>query len=148
MQSQPVTTQQMASFIYDLVCCIQLFFGIYLSSVCFLSSKSDSDSSRCEVALMTLKGSIQDILQSPHCAANCLQFIHSRSSHVQITCITLGMSHHDMQHMCRMVQRDSSAIKADRLEITFILALFHWPKPLTNVGGEEPEYSDNPPYPS
>ena len=32
---------------------------------------------------------------------------------------------------------DSSAIKFDRVEIAFILALFHWPKPLTDEGGEK-----------
>ena len=45
-----------------------------------------------------------------------------------------------VQHvMCHVVQRDISAVKFDRDEITFILALFHWLKPLTGEGGEETE---------
>ena len=39
--------------------------------------------------------------------------------------------------MCHMVRRDSSAIMFDRVEITFILAVFYWLKPLTNEGREE-----------
>ena len=43
-----------------------------------------------------------------------------------------------MQHvMCHLVRRDSSAVKSDRVEIAFILALFYWLKPLNNEGGEE-----------
>ena len=33
--------------------------------------------------------------------------------------------------------RDSSATKFDRVEITFISAVFYWLKPLTDEGGEE-----------
>ena len=39
--------------------------------------------------------------------------------------------------LCHLVQRDSSAVKFDRVEIAFILALFYWLEPLTNEGGEE-----------
>ena len=53
---------------------------------------------------------------------------------MQIICSTLGAYH--MQHvMCHMVQGDRSAV--DRVDITFILALCHWLKPLTDAGGEE-----------
>ena len=46
-------------------------------------------------------------------------------SRVQIMCSTY--SAHHMQHvMCHVVQRDSSAIKFDGVEITFILAVFYW----------------------
>ena len=54
-------------------------------------------------------------------------------NHLQITCSTSGAYH--VQRVCNMVRRDSSAIKSDILEIAFILALFHWVKPLTNEGG-------------
>ena len=39
--------------------------------------------------------------------------------------------------MCHVVQRDSPAIKFDRVEIAFVLAFFYWLKPLTDEGGEE-----------
>ena len=43
-----------------------------------------------------------------------------------------------VQHvMCHVVQRDSSVNKFDRLEITFISALFYQLKLLTDEGGEE-----------
>ena len=55
---------------------------------------------------------------------------------VQITCNTLSAYH--VQHgMCHVVQKDSSAVKCDRAEITFTLALFYWLRLLTNEGGEE-----------
>ena len=41
------------------------------------------------------------------------------------------------QHVCHVVRRDSSATKFDRVEISFILALLHWVKPLTDEGREE-----------
>ena len=52
---------------------------------------------------------------------------------VQITCNT--SSAHHLQHVvCHVVQRDSSAIKFDRIEIAFILALIYWLKRLTVEG--------------
>ena len=51
-----------------------------------------------------------------------------------------------MQHTRRLscagghlpkVQKDSSAVGFDSVEIAFLLALFHWLKPLTNKGGKE-----------
>ena len=36
-----------------------------------------------------------------------------------------------------LVRRDSSAIKFDRVEIAFILALFYWLKPLTDEDAEK-----------
>ena len=42
---------------------------------------------------------------------------------VQTTCNALG-AHHVQLVMCHVVRRDSSAIKFDRVEITFIFALF------------------------
>ena len=46
--------------------------------------------------------------------------------------------------VCHKVQRGSS-VKFDRAEMAFILALFHWLKPLTDEGREETEYLENPP---
>ena len=57
------------------------------------------------------------------------------SNRVEITCNTLGAYH--VQHVCHVVQSGSSAIKFDRVEISHILALFYWLKPLTGEGGEE-----------
>ena len=39
--------------------------------------------------------------------------------------------------MSHMLQRDNSATKSYRVEIAFILALFHCLKPLIGEGGEE-----------
>ena len=44
-----------------------------------------------------------------------------------------------------MIGRGSSAIKFERVEITFILALFYWLKPLTEEEREESgEPGENP----
>ena len=81
------------------------------------------------IIIITLKGTIRDCLQSPHCAANCLQHVRSsgpgaivcksRATHrALITC--------KCHVTCHLIRRDSSAIKFDRVEIAFILALFYW----------------------
>ena len=41
--------------------------------------------------------------------------------------------------MCHVSLRESSAVKFDRAEIAFTLALFHRQKPLADEGGEETE---------
>ena len=52
-------------------------------------------------------------------------------SGVQIMCNTSSGYH--LQHaVCHLVQRDSSAIMSDRVEIAFILALSYRLKPLTD----------------
>ena len=85
----------------------------------------------------TLTGAIRDFLKSPHCAVICLCTFKCRNC-VQITCNTSGAFH--AQHtVCHVVRIDSSAIKFDRAEIAFILASFHWLKPLTDERGEETE---------
>ena len=52
-------------------------------------------------------------------------------NHVQITCNTPD-AYHLHPAVFHLVRRDSSAVKLDRVEITFILALFYWLKPLTD----------------
>ena len=75
------------------------------------------------IIIIAFKGAIRDFLQSPHSAANCLQHVRSsgpgatvcksRATHVAlITC--------KCHVTCRLVRRDSSAIKFDRVEIAFI----------------------------
>ena len=65
-----------------------------------------------KIIIIALKGAIQDLLQSPHCAANRLQHIHSSGLDA-----TMCKSHatHRLSRVtcdsCHMVQRDSSAIK-------------------------------------
>ena len=54
-------------------------------------------------------------LQSPHCAANCLQH-----NHLQITCDT-STAYYVQYASCHLVQRDSLAIKVERVETAFIL---------------------------
>ena len=61
----------------------------------------------------------------------------SRATHrALITCNT-SSPYHVQYIVCHAVRRNSSAIKFDRVEIAFILALFHWLKSLTSEGGEE-----------
>ena len=56
--------------------------------------------------------------------------------HLQITCNT-SSAYHVQPAICHSVRMDSSAIKFDRVEITFISASFYGLKPLTDEGGEE-----------
>ena len=59
---------------------------------------------------------------------------------VQITCNTLGA--YRVQHVVyHVVRRDSLAVKFDRVEIAFSLALFYCLKPFTDEGWEETEVS-------
>ena len=75
------------------------------------------------IIIIAFKGAIPDFLQSPHSAANCLQHVRlsgpgaivckSRATHrALITC--------KCPVTCHLVQRDSSAVKFDRIEIAFI----------------------------
>ena len=59
-----------------------------------------------------------------------------RHNRVKITYNTLS-AYHVQRVVCHLVRRDSSAIKFDRVEISFILALLYWLKPLTDEGGKE-----------
>ena len=69
------------------------------------------------ITIIAFKGAIRDFLQSPHCAANCLQHVRSSGpgrNRVQITCNTSSTYH--VQHVtCHVVRRDSAAIKFDRV---------------------------------
>ena len=75
----------------------------------------------------------REFLQSPHYTANCLHRMlwWPGCNCMQITCCTSGAYH--MQHvMCHMVRQVISAITFDRVEILFILVLFHWLKPFNS----------------
>ena len=79
--------------------------------------------------IIAFKGSIRDVLQSLHSAANCLQ--HVRSSGLGAIVCKSCATHRALitckcHVTCHLVRRDSSAIKFDRVEITFIWALFYW----------------------
>ena len=59
---------------------------------------------------------------------------------MQITCNTSSAYH--VQHVVyHVLRRDSSAIKFDRVEIAFILAMFHWLKPQTDKGWQQARLS-------
>ena len=81
------------------------------------------------IIIIAFKGSIRDVLQSPHCTVNRLQHIHTLKwpgrNRVQITYNT-SSAYHMQRVTCHVVWRDSSAIKVDRVVIIFILALFYW----------------------
>ena len=65
-----------------------------------------------------IEGHNSRFLQSPHCAMNHLQHIHS-SGKGAITCNTSSANH--VQHvMCHFVWRDSSAVKFDRADIALV----------------------------
>ena len=53
-----------------------------------------------------------------------------------ITCNT-SSAYRVQRVVCHLVRRDSSAIKFDRAEIAFILALLYGLKPSADEGGEE-----------
>ena len=55
-----------------------------------------------------------------------------RNNRVKITCNTPS-AYHVQRVVCHLVRRDSSAIKFDRVEIVFILALLYWLKPLNDA---------------
>ena len=59
-----------------------------------------------------------------------------KHNRVQITCNTLS-TYHVQRVVCRLVRMDSSDIKFDRVEMSCILALLYWVKPLTDEEGEE-----------
>ena len=79
------------------------------------------------IIILAFKGAIQDFLQSPQSAANCLQHACSsgpgaivRKSRATRRALIPCNCH----VTCHLVWRDSSAIKFDRDEITFIWAYF------------------------
>ena len=91
------------------------------------------------IIIIAFKGAVWDFWQSPHSTSKCLPtrtLKLLRHNHVQITCNT-SCDYHVHCVICHLVWRDSSAMKFDRNEIAFILALFYWMKPLTDEGGEE-----------
>ena len=75
------------------------------------------------IIIIAFKGAIQDFLQSPHSAANRHQ--HVRSSGPGVIVCKSRATHRALitckcHDTCHLVQRDSSAIKFDRVEIAFI----------------------------
>ena len=95
-----------------------------------------------------LKGVIQDFLQSPHSAANCLQ--HVRSSGPGAIVCKSRATHRALitwkcHVTCHLVWRDSSAIKFDRVDIAlFELYFIGWTiKPMKE--GRKPEYLEKTP---
>ena len=73
--------------------------------------------------MIALKGAIQDFTISSLCrkpSPTC-RLKWSGHSRVQITCNTSSAY---VQHVCHVVQRDSSAIMFDRVEISFTLAFY------------------------
>ena len=77
------------------------------------------------------------VISSLHCELSPTRTLKwPRHNCVKITCNT-SSAYHVQNVVCHLVRRDSSAIKFDRVEITFILALLYSLKPLTNEGGEE-----------
>ena len=91
------------------------------------------------LVIVLLNFTIHDFLQSSSRAINCFQvytLTWPRLFCVQILYNTLVAYH--MHHVCHVVQRDSSVIGFNGVEIVFILSfLFLWLKPLTTEGVEE-----------
>ena len=85
------------------------------------------------------------ILKWPGCNVSST---YSQVAWLQSLRITYSRSsaYHVQYVMCHLMRRDSSAIKFDRVEIAFILALFYWLKPLPDKEGMKPEYSEKTPY--
>ena len=75
------------------------------------------------IIIISFKGAIRDVLQSPHSAANCLRHVRS-SGPVAIVCKSRA-THRALitckcHITCHLARRDSSAIKFDRVEIAFV----------------------------
>ena len=51
---------------------------------------------------------------------------------MKITCNT-SSAYHVQCVVCHLVRRDGLAVTFDRVEIAFILALFYWLKPLSDL---------------
>ena len=81
------------------------------------------------IIMIAFKSAIQDFLQSPHFAVNCLQHVRSSGQGAILckSCVT-----HQVLITCNMlcnvpcVHKDSSVSKFDRVETAFILALSYW----------------------
>ena len=71
------------------------------------------------VIIIAFKDAIQDFLQSPHSATNCLQHVCTLKwlgrSHVQIMCNTSSAYHVQVSCYIPWVQRDSSTSKFSRV---------------------------------
>ena len=100
------------------------------------SSRSSSSFSLSDMHVNTgpiiiaFKGAIWDFLPS-HSAVNCLQVQHVCSSGPGAIMCKSRATHRALitckcHFMCHLEQRDSSAIKSDRVEIAFIWALLYW----------------------
>ena len=90
-------------------------------------------------ATIALKGAnrnFYNLLTAPRIVSNTCAQVARAQSRVQITCNT-SSAYREKHVACRVVRRDSSAIKFGRVEFTFILATFYWLNPLTDGGGEE-----------
>ena len=90
------------------------------------------------IIIIALKGAIGDfcnLLTAPRTVSSTYAQV-ARANHMQITCNT-SSAYHVQSAVCHLEQRDSSAVKFDRIEIEFILAFFWWLKPLNDEGGEE-----------
>ena len=69
-------------------------------------------------------GAVRDLFQSPRCAANCLQHVRSGSQGGIVYKSRVTSGAYQLQRVVnRLVQTDSSAIKFNRVEMEFILAL-------------------------
>ena len=87
------------------------------------------------ITIMTLKAQLEisfcNFFTVSRTVSNTYAQVAKVLSYVQITCNTSGAHH--MQHaVCHEVQRDSSAIKTDIIEIAFIFDLFNWLQPKTD----------------
>ena len=103
------------------------------------NNNNDDDDDDDDDDIIALKGSITDCLQSPPCAANCLEHVHSSGPGVI-------MCKNHVRHIERLSRatclapverRDTSAIYFGRDEIAFSVALYLLAEPLSDEGGEE-----------
>ena len=91
--------------------------------------------------IIAFKGAVQDFLQSPHCAVNCLQHVRSSGpgrNRVQITCNTSSAYH--VQHVLHATWYEGTGqllsltdFKSHLFDLFFILLA----EPLTDERGEE-----------
>ena len=89
--------------------------------------------------IIALKGTNRDFLQSPHCAANCLQ--NARSSGPRAIVCKSRPTHRELitfnMPCATWYEGAAHLLSLNRVEIAFILVLLYRLKQLTDEGGEE-----------
>ena len=86
------------------------------------------------ILVITLRGAIQDFLQSPYSTANCFQLVCSSEIVCKSRATHRALSTCKCHVTCHVVRRDSLTINFDRVQIIFILSFNLLAEPLNDEG--------------